>query len=183
MDKLENTKPIKNKPKIRKDQRRKIFDQRLNFLQSQVQSIESPRTENNESWKIQCLQNRFPCDLMTCQWKWNATTQNNFFYFLHHMYFWSFLIPRYEQKLAKKTNFERFETALLFFHEKFYLCRRVLDRKVRVGYYKFGFTGSEDFKKVFGSGVFEKILVAKIEGNCIYVVIISASIRNCLCSC
>ena len=38
-------------------------------------------------------------------------------------------------------------------------------QKIGGGYYKFRLNGSEGFNKIFGVGIFENLLTAKIEGN------------------
>ena len=51
--------------------------------------------------------------------------------------------------------------------EKFYYSEEFSTQKIGGGYYKFRLNGSEAFKKIFDVGIFENLVAAKNERNCI----------------
>ena len=57
--------------------------------------------------------------------------------------------------------------ALVFFGRDFNYSEEFATQKIGGGCCKFRLNGSEGFNKIFGIGIFENSLAAKIEGNCI----------------
>ena len=74
----------------------------------------------------------------------------------------------HEPKTSEKNISEYFSNGVLvLFRRKFTCSQEFGMQKIGGGYYKLRFNGSEGFNTIFGVGISENLLAAKIEGNCI----------------
>ena len=61
--------------------------------------------------------------------------------------------------------FLNFLVMAFWFFQKFYYSQEFGTQNIGRGYYKFRLNKSERFYKIFGVGILENLLAAKIEGN------------------
>ena len=72
-----------------------------------------------------------------------------------------------ETKISDKAVFEYFGNGILGFLGILFYSEEFGTQKVGGRYYKVWLNGSEGINKIFGVGIFQILLAAKVEGNCI----------------
>ena len=76
----------------------------------------------------------------------------------------------HETKISEKIISEYFGDGVLVFSE-FFFSEEFGTQKIGGGYCKFRLNGSGGFNKISGVGILENLLAAKIQGNCVYLVV------------
>ena len=74
---------------------------------------------------------------------------------------------KHEPKISDKIISEYFSEGFAFFRRNFTHSEEFGTQKIGGWYYKFRLNGNDAFNKIFGIGIFENLLAAKIGGNCI----------------
>ena len=77
-----------------------------------------------------------------------------------------------EPKISEKNISEYFGKIFYFFQKTFTYSEDFSAQKIGGGYYKFRLNGSEEFNKIFVVGIFENLLAAKIELNCLQLKVV-----------